>query len=94
MIERLAEDHDHAKLLALGLKEIGLGIDMEQVQTNIVHVDLSGISVDAYYFARKLSDEGIKVKPVEQRAVRMVTHKDISKEDIETALNLISKFAK
>ena len=94
MIERLAEDHDHAKLLAAGLKEIGLGIDMEQVQTNIVHVDLSGIYVDAHFFAVKLSHEGTKVKPVEQRAVRMVTHKDILKEDIDTALKLISKFVK
>lgn len=94
MIERLAEDHDHAKLLALGLKEIGLGIDIEQVQTNIVRVDLSAIPVDAYYFAEKLSHEGIKVKPVEQRVIRMVTHKDISKEDIDIVLNLISKFLK
>jgi threonine aldolase len=94
MSERLAEDHDHAKLLALGLKEIGLGIDIEQVQTITERVDLSGIPVDTYYFAEKLSHEGIKVKPVEQRVIRMVTHKDISKEDIDTVLNLISKFLK
>ena len=92
MIERLSEDHKHAKILATRLRGLGLGIDLEQVQTNIVYLDLSTLGIDANYFVEKLSHLGIKVKPVEEKAVRMVTHKDISRDDIDIVLNSISNF--
>lgn len=94
MIDRLADDHINAKKLAMGLKEIGLGIDLNQVQTNIIYVNLSEVPLDSIYFAEQLSVLGVKVKPIEPKAVRMVTHKDISKKDLENVLQVINDFLK
>ncbi len=46
MIDRLAEDHENARLLAQALAEIpGLHIDLKTVQSNMVRVDVSGLRV-------------------------------------------------
>lgn len=91
MVERLAEDHEKAHLLAKGLKGLGLGVDMAQVQTNIVHVDLAPLGVSSETFCGRLSAHGVKAKPVGAMDMRMVTHKDIEPEDIDTTLKAVAE---
>jgi threonine aldolase len=87
MVDRLAEDHEHAKRLARGLAALPrLRLDPEKVQTNIVtfHVDRDGGSAElaAGCLARK-----VKIHQIGPRAIRCVTHKDVDGEDIDRALD-------
>ena len=90
MVDRLAEDHENARLLAEGLITLGLGIDSTQVQTNIIHIDLSVLGVTSVDFCSSLLEKGVKAKPVGLYEVRMITHKDFKASDIETVLDAVS----
>jgi threonine aldolase len=81
-VERLAEDHDHARLLAEGLAELpSVGIDPGAVQTNIVIFEVP----DAPALVRRVADE-VELQAVDARRVRAVTHLDIARADIERTL--------
>jgi threonine aldolase len=81
-VERLADDHANAKFLAEGLAEInGVEIDPSTVETNIVIFDVA----DATDLHDKLKDAGVETSLLEGR-VRMVTHLDVDRAGIETAL--------
>jgi threonine aldolase len=81
-VERLAEDHANAKFLAEGLAEIeGVEIDPATVETNIVIFDV----FDGAALHDKLKAAGVETSLLEGR-VRMVTHLDVDRAGIETAL--------
>jgi threonine aldolase len=81
-VERLADDHANAKFLAEGLAEInGVEIDPSTVETNIVIFDVA----DANVLHDKLKAAGVETSLLEGR-VRMVTHLDVDRAGIETAL--------
>jgi threonine aldolase len=81
-VERLAEDHANAKFLAEGLAEIdGVEIDPATVETNIVIFDV----LDGAGLHDKLKAAGVETSLLEGR-VRMVTHLDVDRAGIETAL--------
>jgi threonine aldolase len=86
MVKRLSEDHESASVLAAGLKRIGLGVEMSQVQTNIVLVDLSYMKIDANEFSTKLAARGVLVKPIDDFHLRLVTHLDFASSDIATTI--------
>ena len=84
--ERLAEDHARARRLANGLADAFPGsVDPSMVETNMVLVDTSVMSLDPLEAVMRMQEEGVGCTIVPPR-VRMVTHVDISDEDIETAL--------
>lgn len=89
MVDRLAEDHEKARTLARGLIDLGFGVDPEQVQTNIIHVDLTPVGLDSVGFSNALAPMGVKIKPVGPREFRMVTHRDIHDEDIPIVLERV-----
>lgn len=91
MVERLAEDHQKALLLAEGLLKLGFGINVKQTQTNIIHIDLGIYETNAQTFCKKLAEQSILAKPIGNKEVRMITHKDIKFEDINNVLEEISK---
>jgi threonine aldolase len=91
MIDRLHQDHDNAKRLAEGLVELGIKIDMERVQTNIVLMDLKQLRTTAPEFVSQIEKEGIKASNFGRTTARMVTHRGIEKEDIEYALDAVSR---
>jgi threonine aldolase len=85
-VERLAEDHENAKLLADGLAEIpGVEIDPSAVETNIVIFEVS----DAAALIAGLAGEVELSRAGGPRRVRAVTHMDVSRAEVETALGLI-----
>ena len=59
MIERLADDHHHARLLAEGLAQIpGIEVDMELVNTNMVYFSLQDDApISAAEMTKKLRDK-------------------------------------
>ena len=86
-IERLKEDHQKAKHLALGLHEIqGVSIDPEYVETNIVIFDIAEMGMTAAQVRDEMKKKGVLIHPFGRTQIRLVTHLDVSKEDIETAL--------
>ena len=92
MTARLEEDHANARLLADGLAQIpGVRIDPERVQTNIVVFDIqdSGRSTDA--LSAKLKERGLLANGINPREMRMVTHKDVSRKDCETSLEITAE---
>ena len=81
-LERIAEDHEHARLLA-----DACDADPSTVQTNIVVVDVP----DAAAVVAAARGHGVLVSAVGRRALRMVTHLDVSRADAETAACVLAK---
>ena len=90
MIDRLAEDHEHARLLAHGLAQVsGVRIDATSVQTNIVVLNVD----DGAAFQRRLQELGVLTTAFGPSRVRMVTHYGIMRQDIEEALERLLQAA-
>jgi threonine aldolase len=86
MVDRLAEDHANAKLLAEGLAELpGLEVDPEAVQTNLVFVGVVAPMGPAG-FVDGLREHGVRCMATYGNRVRLVTHYGIERADIEHAL--------
>jgi threonine aldolase len=81
-VERLADDHEHARLLAEAC-----GVDPATVDTNIVVVDRP----DAADLVLAARDAGVLVATVGPTAVRLVTHLDITRDDAEKAAAILSR---
>jgi len=95
MVDRLKEDHSNAKILAKGLASIqGISVDPDQVQTNIVIYDVSGLGTTGERWISKLNEAGVKAGGMEGNRIRMVTHRGIEKADIEYSLNAADNAAK
>jgi threonine aldolase len=91
-IERLGEDHQNAKWLALGLKELeGVSIDPEQVETNIIIFNIANTGMTAPQMAEAMKRNGVLIHPIGKTQIRLVTHLDVSSEDIEKALKAFEK---
>ena len=85
-IERLAEDHANAKVLAEGLAEIpGVTLDPGEVETNIVIFD---VSEPAAAVAGRLLEQGVRVSQPGPHRLRAVTHLDITRRDVEEAVQV------
>ncbi len=87
-IERLAEDHEHAKQLEsvlLGLSDIDTVLPVE---TNIVIATLKPTS-SAAQFTEKLKALGIRISAISANQVRFVTHLNVSVEDMDYVINTL-----
>ncbi|MCL5283114.1 MAG: low-specificity L-threonine aldolase [Armatimonadetes bacterium] len=91
MVDRLREDHEHARMLAESLSGIrGFRVDMRAVQTNMVYFETVG-SAAALQAAMK--QRGVWFMPVAERRIRLVTHKDVSREGVEYAIKAFQEAA-
>jgi threonine aldolase len=87
MIDRLADDHANAKLLAEGLAEMaGVSVDPMAVETNIVIFTVEG---GAPPFLAAIAEKGILALPVGPDRVRMITHSGVARGDVERGLEII-----
>jgi threonine aldolase len=91
-LERLKEDHQNAKRLAVGLKESkGVSIDPKYVETNIVIFDVANAGMTGSQVAEAMKKEGVLIHPIGKTQIRLVTHLDVNAEDIEKALKAFEK---
>ncbi len=89
--KRLRDDHLNARLLAEGIAGIpGLEIDADKVASNIVIFDIAGTGKDSSKICADLKTRQILAIPF-GNAIRMVTHCDISRTDIDNTLCTLSK---
>ena len=84
MVDRLADDHEHARLAADGLRELpGVNLDPEP-QTNLIYFSIEGW--DTGVFVERLAAKGVLCFDEGRRRIRWVTHFGIERNDIEEAL--------
>jgi threonine aldolase len=89
-VDRLAEDHARARSLAKRLVEADLPVDLEQVETNFVQIDLAPLGLERTDALTRLRAAGVGLSATIRPAViRAVTHLGISDGDIEHASELI-----
>jgi threonine aldolase len=83
---RLHEDHENARTLAEGLAELpGVKIDPEKVVTNIVIFDVAETGQAADAICAQLREHNVLASGF-GTSIRMVTHYDVSRADIDKAL--------
>ncbi len=86
----LPDDHANARRLAEGLAGLrGVRIDPETVQTNIVIFDIADTGMTTAQFTPALKSHGILANGISAREMRMVTHYDVSREEIEQSLKVM-----
>jgi len=91
-IERLADDHTRARRLAEGLQAAGVPVDLEQVETNFVQVDVGALGLDTSDALARLAEEGIGLSMTPHPGVlRALTHLDIDDDDIEQAIERVPR---
>lgn len=98
MVERLAVDHSTAKSLATKICQIpGIIIDPNTIQSNIVIFEVDPAVTQASKVVEGLKDKGIKVStygsiiPNGGQFIRMVTHRHIGEEDVDSAAMALSE---
>jgi threonine aldolase len=88
-VDRIADDHRRARQLAEGLVDAGVKVDLDQVETNFVQIDVGPERADAI---ERMKEQGVLVSTtVHPTVVRAVTHLDISDDDVETAIAAIPR---
>ena len=89
-VERLAEDHERARRLGQGLAEAGLPIDLEQVETNFVQIDVGPLDLERADALARLRDAGVGLSAtIHPTVMRAVVHLGIGDDDVERSLELI-----
>ena len=91
-IGRLADDHARASRLAEGLATAGLPVDLEQVETNFVQIDLAPLGLDRADALTRLREAGVGLSAtIHATVIRAVTHLGITDDDVQQALELIPR---
>lgn len=92
MPPRLVEDHAHARLLAELLSEIpALDVNPAKVRTNVVIVGVSRTGLDSATLAGLMRKEGVLVGTVDSTTIRLLTHLDVSGEQVQEAANIFGR---
>jgi threonine aldolase len=87
-VERIADDHARARRLGEGLAAAGVRVDLDQVETNFVQID---VGPDRAGAIERMKERGVLLSTtVHAPIVRAVTHLDIGDDDIDAAVEAIS----
>lgn len=89
-IERLNQDHDHAKQIAEALKKKDFVNEIMPVETNIIIFGLKQ-PWTANSLVEKLKQNKILSHPISATQVRLVTHLDVTPEMVEKTIEVINK---
>ncbi len=93
-VDRLAEDHDHAQILAQAIvRTEGLSLVPERCETNIVFAQIDACEDRAPAFVKALERKGIATMALGRNRVRMVTHLDVSLQQAQQAAQQIEQTA-
>jgi threonine aldolase len=88
-LERLKNDHKHAKMLAKELHALeGISCDVETTDTNLVFFDIDKMLGDGPDLCRKLWENGVLAEALDSQRVRFVTHLNVTTPEIEQAIQI------
>jgi threonine aldolase len=91
-VARLAEDHEHARRLAQALAALpGVSLNPADVETNIIIFDVGATSRPAQEIGERLEKEGVRVSVMGRTKLRAVTHLDVSRQDVEHAIDVFRR---
>ncbi|HZB54136.1 MAG TPA: beta-eliminating lyase-related protein, partial [Reyranella sp.] len=89
--DRLAEDHDNARHLSEGLANIkGIQIDVPRMETNLVFFEITKPGWTSAKLVDACRERGVGIGANTATRIRAVTHLDVNRGDIDTALKVIS----
>jgi threonine aldolase len=88
-VSRLAEDHENARLLAELLKRGGIEVEDTPNMTNMVFFRMKEDFPSDEDFMAKCKEKGLLLGFMSPGRVRLVTHLDVNKEDVERAVSVI-----
>lgn len=89
MVDRLAEDHATAQLLARGLATIpGIEVNLAAIESNMVYARVSG-GLSAVELSNALARQGVLANTSDDRHLRFVTNYHISPADIEQVIDAV-----
>jgi threonine aldolase len=89
-IDRLREDHLHAKQIATALANKGFVGEILPVESNIIIAEIKG-TLNSVEFARKMQEAGISLMAISPKQIRMVLHLDVSREMVQKIIKTIEK---
>jgi threonine aldolase len=93
-VERLADDHRHAQILARAIADIpGLRLHPPQVDTNLVWFRIGPELGTAQALAERLRSHGVLVLALGAQAIRLCTHLDVSAAQAERAADVLRRVA-
>lgn len=81
-VDRLKDDHEHAQIIANALANCSWINQVLDVETNIIVASLKD-GIEPLKFLHKLEDDGVLAIPFGKGKIRMVTHLDVSSENVE-----------
>jgi threonine aldolase len=88
-VDRLADDHARARRLAEGWAAAGLPVDLDQVETNFVQLDVGALGLVQSEALAKLRGAGVGLSStIHPELIRAVTHLDVDDDDVERAIEL------
>jgi threonine aldolase len=91
-IERLADDHERARRLARGLEAAGVPVDLEQVETNFVQIDVGPLGLSPKEALERLRNYEVGLSmTAHPTRLRAVTHLDVTDDDVDRAVELIPR---
>tara|TARA_X000001036_G_scaffold151216_2_gene143734 strand:+ start:13435 stop:14478 length:1044 start_codon:yes stop_codon:yes gene_type:complete len=94
-LERLQEDHDNAKKLALGLNSIeGVSCDAQTTDTNLVFFNIDKMLGNGASLCRKLGERGVLAEALDSQRIRFVTHLDVTADEVERAIQITADICK
>jgi threonine aldolase len=86
LVDRLADDHAHARLFAQAVSEVpGLRVDLESVETNMVNVDHTGTGLATSEILARLQSAGLLASGRPPRQFRLVTNRHHDRGAVEEA---------
>lgn len=83
--ERLADDHDNARLFGEIVSAAGVPVFPETIATNILFIDVAGYFIDAAEISSRLAGHGVRLGVETPTRMRAVTHLDVTREQVERA---------
>ncbi|MEO6811531.1 MAG: GntG family PLP-dependent aldolase, partial [Isosphaeraceae bacterium] len=93
-IDRLADDHAHAQILARAVEETeGLSLESKGVETNLVWITVDPKVGTAADLAGRLRESGVLISALGPQVLRACTHLDVSRADVEHAAESIRRLA-
>jgi threonine aldolase len=85
-VDRLRDDHVRARVLAAGLRELGVAVDGEP-ETNMIYITVR----DAPAKAAALTAAGVVTVASGPTSIRLVTHLDVDDRGVEAALGVFGR---
>ena len=85
-VERLAEDHEHAQILARAVEATdGLSLESGVVETNLVWIAVDPELGTAPWLADRFREQGVLVSVLGPQVLRACTHRDVDRTAVERA---------